>query len=453
MAIPVIMPKQGQSVETCVITQWFKKPGDKVNEGDILFGYETDKASFEEEAKTSGTLLAVFYEEGDEVPVLQNMAVIGEEGEDVESFRAGDNKDEPASETEQVKEEVQQEGAAVKRAEHKEEVAPEISGEPVTETTGRVAISPRAKHKAGSHGLEYRNIKGTGPGGRIIEKDIDEAAKKSSSYTVLAGEMASKKEVAGMKTGTGIGGRITDEDLKKAPVSAGEDSTLKKLSNIRKIIAGNMQASLANSAQLTHHMSADARKLLDYRKKFKAAHAGGNSENITINDMVCFAVIKALKRHPDMNSHFLDDSIRSFNNVHLGFAVDTERGLMVPSLRNADDLNIQGLSRNIKELAEKCRKGAVDPELLSSQAASFTISNLGAYGVEMFTPVLNLPQSGILGVCAITQRPAELGGGVIGFVPYIGLSLTYDHRSVDGAPASAFLKEVKEEIENLEFDI
>ena len=451
MATPVLMPKQGQSVETCIITEWHKKPGDKINEGDILFAYETDKASFEEEAKTSGVLLTVFFEEGDEVPVLENVAVIGEEGEDTESFRPGSESPKAAPEIKEKKQEQAAETPTIKRAEEKEEAIPVISGGDVK--TGKVFISPRAKNKAEKLQLEYRNIKGSGPGGRIIESDIDAAVQKSDSFTALAGEMA-KDQQPKKVSGTGIGGRITHEDLaRETPASSADDSTTKKLTNIRRIIAGNMHASLSNSAQLTHHMSADARKLLEYRKKFKAAASKGNGENITLNDMVCYGVIRALKNNPYMNAHFMGDSIQTFHKVHLGFAVDTDRGLMVPALRNADDLNISGLSRNLKELAEQCRKGNVDPELLSSKAASFTISNLGAYGVEMFTPVLNLPQSGILGVCTITHRPADMGNGIIGFIPYIGLSLTYDHRSVDGAPASAFLKAVKEEIENLEFDI
>ena len=151
-----------------------------------------------------------------------------------------------------------------------------------------------------------------------------------------------------------------------------------------------------------------------------------------------------------MNAHFTGTGIREFSKVHLGIAVDTERGLMVPAIRNADDLNAGGLAGSIKNLAGECRKGSVDPGLLASEASSFTITNLGAYGVEMFTPVLNLPQVGIMGVNTITYRPADMGEGMIGFIPVIGLSLTYDHRAVDGAPASLFLAEVKKEIENIE---
>jgi pyruvate dehydrogenase E2 component (dihydrolipoamide acetyltransferase) len=186
--------------------------------------------------------------------------------------------------------------------------------------------------------------------------------------------------------------------------------------------------------------------LLALRKEIKAQEG---APNITLNDMVCFAVIKALKQFPDVNAHFLGDSVKYFNKVHLGLAVDTDRGLMVPVIKNADDLSITGLCNQFKEVADACRTGSIDPELLSSEAASFTVSNLGNYGVEMFTPVINLPQVAILGVNTIVPRPKDLGDGVYGFVPYMGLSLTYDHQALDGGMATRFVKQVAIEIENL----
>jgi pyruvate dehydrogenase E2 component (dihydrolipoamide acetyltransferase) len=214
-----------------------------------------------------------------------------------------------------------------------------------------------------------------------------------------------------------------------------------------------MHASLQNSAQLTHHLSADARRIMELRKVVKAAIEKGTlATNITLNDMVCFAVIKALKQFPNVNAHFLGDSVRLFNKVHLGLAVDTERGLMVPVAKCADDMTIVQLAARLKELASACRKGSVDPDLLSSEAGTFTVSNLGNYGVEMFTPVINLPQSAILGVNTIVPRPKDIGGGVYAFVPHIGLSLTYDHRALDGGEATRFLKQIAVEIENLELE-
>lgn len=415
MSIPVIMPKQGQSVETCVIVEWYVKKGEPVSKGDLLFTYETDKSSFDEEAPADGILLDIFYESGDEVPVLSNVAVIGEEGEDVLSMR-------PTVETLHATT-VQKPEAGEQKLEagsQKSEIRttnPDSIGKQRTTN-----ISPRAKKLADKMNISYSSIKGTGPNGRIIVEDIEKYVRVNT-----------KHETLNTKT----------ED----------DWEAKKLSNVRQIIAKNIYASLQNSAQITHHLSADARKIIDYRKKNKKLYEAGKAPNITLNDLICFAVIKALKAKPEINAHFLGDSIRIFKKVHLGFAVDTERGLMVPVIRNADDLNIEELSDKFKELADSCGKGNIDPELLNSNSATFTVSNLGAYGIEMFTPIINLPQCGILGINTIIQRPVYMENGKIEIVPFVGLSLTYDHRAIDGAPASAFLKEVKEQIENLEIQI
>lgn len=192
---------------------------------------------------------------------------------------------------------------------------------------------------------------------------------------------------------------------------------------------------------------------MELRKAAKrAVEEGRLATNITLNDLVCFAVIKALKQFPNVNSHFLGDSVRLFNKVHLGLAVDTDRGLMVPAVKCADDMDIVTLAESLKQVATACRKGSIDPDLLSSEAASFTVSNLGNYGVEIFTPVINLPQSAILGVNTIIPRPKDIGGGVYAFVPHIGLSLTYDHRALDGGEATRFLKQIAVELETLEIE-
>jgi len=435
MAIPVIMPRQGQSVETCILGQWFKKKGEPVKVGDLLFSYETDKASFEEDAKADGILLDVFFYEGEEVPVLVNVGVIGMAGESVEEFRTG-GQSAPVQEAQVT--------APVAEAVTAEEVKSEL--EPI----GKVKISPRAKHTAEKLGVAYGQLKGTGPEGRIIERDIELAAQSMPKFTPLAKEKAMAEGLKPGEVTSGLGGRALANDLISGNQVYGDDFEVKKLSNMRKLIAKAMHASLQNSAQLTHHMSADARILMALRKKFKKAlDAGEISQNITINDLVCFAVIKALKKYPQVNTHFMGDSMRWFKKVNLGLAVDTDRGLMVPAIKNADDLSLEGLSSQLQAIAGQCRKGNVNPELLAPEAASFTISNLGNYGVEMFTPVINIPQTAILGVCTIIPRPKDLGDGVYGFVPMMGLSLTYDHQALDGGEATLFLREIKEQIENL----
>jgi pyruvate dehydrogenase E2 component (dihydrolipoamide acetyltransferase) len=404
MAIAVIMPKQGQSVETCIITKWFRKKGESVSAGDILFSYETDKAAFDLEAPSDGVLLDIFFEEGAEVPVLVNVAVIGKSGEATDSFNPGKDN-----------------GEKVVKAGETEKVAETLEVGGVTEALkaddGKIRISPRAKHLAINKGVSYSDLQGSGPNGRIITNDIEK---------ILSGDAIISKKV---------------------PFS-GSEYTEKPLSNVRKLIAKAMHSSLQNSAQLTHHMSADVRNILEARQKIKNnLTKGKNQQDITLNDMVCFCVIKALEKFPEANSHFLDDRIKTFNKVHLGIAVDTPRGLMVPTVKNAGGMDLVKLSKELKSVADACKKGSINPELIQSTSATFTISNLGNYGVEMFTPVVNLPQAAILGVCTIINRPANMGNNIFGFVPYIGLSLTYDHRAIDGGPATLFLKEIKEQIE------
>ena len=439
MAIPVLMPRQGQSVETCILGEWYKKKGDAVKVGDLLFSYETDKASFEEDAKVDGILLDIFFVEGDEVPVLVNVAVIGNAGESVHEFSPGGAVNAP----------VISETIASATKTEVEEYATEVKM--VVETLGKVKISPRAKHAAEKMGVAYQQLQGSGPEGRIIERDIEAAALVTPKLTPLAQE---KLKAEGLKVGettNGLGGKAVATDLVSYNPIYSDDFEVKKLTNMRKLIAKAMHASLQNSAQLTHHMSADARKIMALRKRFKKAlEAGQITQNITINDLVCFATIKALKKFPQVNTHFVGDSMRWFKKVHLGLAVDTDRGLMVPAIKNADDLSLEGLSAQMNSIAAQCRKGNVSPELLAPEAATFTISNLGNYGVEMFTPVINIPQTAILGVCTIVPRPKDLGDGVYGFVPMIGLSLTYDHQALDGGEATLFLREIKEQIENLE---
>jgi len=459
MATPVIMPRQGQSVESCILTQWYKNVGDSVEKGELLFAYETDKAAFEEEAAEEGMLLSRFYEEGDEVPVLSNVAVIGKEGEKADEFLPESEKKKGSSGPETQAEEASEpanKGDSMQPSESVQEVG-RNPDEMIVEHRGPVKISPRARKLAREKRISYDSIKGSGPEGRIIERDILEEIKHGKRLTPLA-EKKMKEDGLGLPAqGKSPYGKITSKDL----VEPGKGSeavteglyTDQPLSNLRKLVAGAMHRSLQNSAQLTHHLSANASKMLRLRKVVKAKMNEGYASNITLNDMVCYAVINALKNHAGANAHFLGEAVRIFHKVNLGLAVDTERGLLVPALPNADDYSLPGLSSQLKTLADSAKKGNINPDLLDPSAASFTVSNLGNYGVEMFTPVINLPQVAILGVNTIIQRPTVLEDGSFGFQPFIGLSLTYDHRALDGGPATLFLSDIKNEIEKLSDDL
>jgi pyruvate dehydrogenase E2 component (dihydrolipoamide acetyltransferase) len=444
MAVPVIMPRQGQSVESCILTVWIRKKGDPVRKGDILFSYETDKASFEAESEAEGILLETFFSAGDEIPVLTNVAVIGQPGESAEEYRPG--KPYILSGTNDEKHDDDKAGS----------LPPENTAmayqTPATEDRP-FRISPRARILAECEGVPFTKIKGSGPEGRIIERDIRQYLEQNRSITQQTGSVIPQEGILAGRNGNGPdhGTIMDDRGIFSGKVS--EDYTDRPISHVRKIIAKAMHASLQHSAQLTHHMGADVSRILALRKKIKAMQENGYPFNITLNDMVCYAVIRALQKHPAVNAHFLDESIRYFSAVHLGFAVDTDRGLMVPAIRNASDLTLANLSQELKKTAGLCRNGNINPDLLAPASASFTVSNLGNYGVEFFTPVINLPQVAILGVNCIVYRPRPVKEVTFEFAPYIGLSLTYDHRALDGGPATQFLAGIRNEIEYFEWTI
>lgn len=409
MAKAVIMPKAGITVESCIIGEWKKKIGDAVKVGDILFDYETDKAAFECESTEEGELLEIFFENGEEVPVLVNVCAIGTKGEDTSALRP--EGAEPAAAP----------AAEAAPAEAAPAAAPAVEASAATvNTDGIVKISPRARELATRAGVNAALATPTGPKGRIVEKDVRELMKNPVVETAPAAATA------------------------KAPEVEYEDV---KFSGIRRTIAKSMIDSLSGMAQLTNSHSFDATSIQRCRKEFK--DAGGDLAGVTLGDMVLFAVARTLKNHPELNANIVTDEkgnlvLRKFTHVHLGVAVDTPRGLMVPTIFNADTKSITEISKELKELAAAARSGSISPDLL--RGGSFTVSNLGAFGVESFTPVINPPQTAILGVCC-TQNKLKADGKVY---PAMGLSLTFDHRAVDGAPAAKFLKELCTALENFD---
>lgn len=424
MATAVIMPRQGQSVESCIIGEWFKKVGDPVQEGDILFSYETDKSSFEEPAKQAGTLLAIFYGADDDVPCLTTVGVIGEPGESYAEFapdQAAGTAEAPGMEAPAAKAPA---AAAV--------AAPAVQAE----GSALRGVSPRARNAAERLHVDPAQAQPTGPNGRVIERDIKALAQAS-------------------RTGTGLGGRVTVADQAAAPAAQAAPAVQRadteyqdvKLPNIRKVIAKSMFQSLSTMAQLTHTTSFDATCIMNFRKGLKAAPEQLQVPNITLNDIILFAASRVLPKHPDLNAHFLEDKMRYFRHVNLGIAVDTPRGLMVPTLMRAEEKSLKEIAAEAKALAAACQDGSINPDLL--QGASFTVSNLGTLGIEHFTPVINPPQTGILGVDCIVERVRTVDGQIAVY-PAMGLSLTYDHRALDGAPASRFLQDMRAALENFQ---
>jgi pyruvate dehydrogenase E2 component (dihydrolipoamide acetyltransferase) len=278
-------------------------------------------------------------------------------------------------------------------------------------------VSPRAAKLAKAHGVDASLAVGTGPNGRIIERDVLKLIANPPAVVAAAVAVA----------------------------PAAEEYKDVKFSGIRRAISKSMTTSLHTMAQLTHNNSFDATEILAYRKALKAA--GGEYAGITIGDIILYAVSRTLLNHPDLNANMLDDNnIRLFSHVNLGVAVDTPRGLMVPTIFHADEMSLLEISKAVKALAAECREGNISPDKLSG--GSFTVSNLGNLGVESFTPVINPPQTGILGVCGTIERVRKGKDGGIEIYPAMGLSLTYDHRAVDGTPAAKFQQELCHNLEH-----
>ena len=432
MANVVIMPRQGQSVESCIITTWQKKEGDKVAVGDILFSYETDKSAFDEPSQFEGTVLKLLFAEGDVVPCLEGVCIIGEEGEDISALAGAAAAEEAAP---AAAEEVKAEEAAP--------VAEAVVTAPAAEGN-RVFISPRAKILALKTGCDLSKVAPTGPHGRIIERDINKALDAGFTTTTdkieafLAGTFVAEEETAA----------VVEAPVAAAPVAAAADDLRayveEPFSNVRKVIAKSMHASLSEMAQLTLNSSFDATALLAYRDKLKAGAEAVGLGKITINDMVLYAVSRVLPNYPEINANVVDNTFRKFKHANIGMAVDTDRGLLVPVIFGSEKLTLSELAAKTKEAAGKAREGKLSPDDMSG--GSFTVSNLGSMGVESFTPVINPPQTAILGVCCTTYRVKADGSTY----PAMGLSLTFDHRAVDGAPAAKFLKELCTALENFD---
>jgi pyruvate dehydrogenase E2 component (dihydrolipoamide acetyltransferase) len=422
MAVPVEVPKLGNTVEECLIAKWRKHAGDTVSAGEVVAEIESDKASFEVASPANGVLLATFFDEGTLVPVFTNLFVVGEPGESADAFR-------PQSTI------VAAPPAAAAKAESAPAPARVDAGFPAEAPSGK--LSPRARRFAEEHSLAGPGMTlpaGSGPGGRILEDDLRRHYYSSPRISAAARQRLAEGAVPGSE-GSGVAGMFLASDV-GPPAS--------RISGIREKIARRMRESLASTAQYTLTASANAGGLLLLRAKIKASQG---VPDININDLVTFCAIQALLDVPDLNAEFIDGAIHRHAAVHIGFACDTPRGLMVPVVRDAHRLTAGELSVRMKELSAEAVEGKISVDDLSG--ATFTVSNLGAFGIESFTPLLNPPQVAILGVNAIQLKPVRREGR-IEFIDSIGLSLTLDHQVIDGAPGARFLQVVREKIENVE---
>lgn len=447
MATIVVMPQLGNSVESCIIVEWMIAEGDTVAVDQTLASIETDKSTMEVPSTAEGTVLKLLWEEGDEVPVKDPLIIVGDPGEDISGLVPGG---ESASESAEATAAPEQGAAAPEQA------APAFATE---RATG--AVSPRARALAASSGVDASAIaEGSGPHGRVIERDVAAAIAAGPTLTSAA-------RAAGVSAteGSGIGGRVSVADANRAPeanapaaVSAPAPaadfpgaSTSSPLKGVRKVVAKRMMESLTTTAQLTLNTSANAAGILALRKKVKNADEALGLNKITLNDLVCFAVSRTLPKYPVFNAHLEDGVLTEFEQVHLGFACDTPRGLLVPVIRSAQSLGLKAFSDEAKRLAGAAIDGTLSPDYLSG--GTFTVSNIGSFGIETFTPVINLPQTAILGVGAITPRPVLAPDGAVGVQQRLNLSLTIDHQVIDGADGARFLRDLVAAIENIDVTV
>ena len=466
MAHVLIMPRQGNTVESCIIVEWKKKEGDTVDAETVVCEVETDKATFEVPAGEAGTILKILYAEGDDVPVLQPIMVVGKPGEKWEdSVKAPPQTEAPkeaqtARETASAAGEPVTDAPAVSSAAEKTQAEKTAPAAPSATPGAHLEISPRARAAAFKEAVDVRTLSGSGAEGRIIEADVLRAAAERPPLTAAAKE-ALRSGGSLPAAGSGIGGRVTLADIQAvadgsaaafAPASgssAGADRALAAcaaadeytdtpIKGIRKVIAERMMNSLATAAQFTLNASAEAVRMQALRERFKASDPAMGLSKVTVNDLVLFLVSRLLKEFPFLNGVKTNGTIRLYKNVHLGMAVDTPRGLMVPVIRNADRMSLAQISAQAKQLAADCQAGSISPDLLSG--STFTVTNLGNTGIESFTPVINAPEIAILGVCGIQPKPAADGQGGYAILPHLSFSLTIDHAVVDGAPAAKFVK-------------
>jgi pyruvate dehydrogenase E2 component (dihydrolipoamide acetyltransferase) len=421
MATPIEMPKLGNTVEDCLLARWNKRKGDRVAVGELVAEIETDKATFEVTAPVDGTVLEVFFDQGELVPVFSNICVIGDPGENAEPFRPT-RAAQPAQ------------AASGEQAAPRQPVA--SASQAPAPAPAEAFFSPRARRFAQEHGFHPGNITGSGPGGRVLEADLRQRYYKSPRTSFLARRLV---EAGGeiRDEASGLNRMVRGRDLAPPPV---------RLSGVREKIARRMRDSLAATAQYTLHTSAEAAGLLALRARIKAARQRKPLPDINIGDMVMFCAVKALLQMPELNAELIDGSLYRHASVHIGFACDTPRGLLVPVVKDAHKLSLADLSERIKELATTAVEATIPADDL--MGATFTVSNLGSFGIQSFTPLLNPPQVAILGVNTIELKPVRRDGKVE-FEDHLGLSLTVDHQVIDGAPGARFLKLVREQIESI----
>ena len=441
----VLVPPLGQTVDTVTLVTWYKEEGDEVQEGEPLFAIETDKATLDIEAQASGVLRRVTAAEGEEVKVLMAIALVARADE-------RDVADVPGPGAPK--------GGPTGEMSSEPDRAGRVADRPAAPVGERLFVSPRARRLAEAEGVQLEGLSGTGPEGAIVERDVRAHLERRPRRTItpVAERMA---EEAGLDwrqvQGSGPGGRITKADVAAAealeverpgviPVSEAaaqrplnEPSLESPLQGVRAIIAQRMAESATTTARVTLMAEADASALVALRGELAA-----DGYAVSYSDLFLYVSARALREHPALNASLEGGVVRQWKRIHIGLAVDTDRGLLVPVLRDVDGQRLEQLSGDSKDLIERARTRKLRPEELVG--GTFTLTNLGMFGIDAFTPIINPPETAVLGVGRIKRRPVAEGETVV-VRPVVWLSLTFDHRVVDGAPAARFLQRVVELVE------
>jgi pyruvate dehydrogenase E2 component (dihydrolipoamide acetyltransferase) len=434
MATEVLVPPLGTTVDTVTLVKWYVQPGDPVKQGDPLFAVETDKATLDVEAPASGVLQQVSAHAGESVTALSRVAWIAEPGEVIDGEEARSSP--PGDSAAPV--------AAAPAAE---------AGRAGTERAGRRFVSPRARRLAEAHGIEVNDLRGSGPEGAVVERDVRAALETGSRPRPLATPVARRMaDQAGLPwqelVGSGPAGRVTSADVLRAvevapaaPTGDGLNSPLEliPLAGVRAITAERMGRSHSEAARVTLTAQADATALVALREQLAR-----DAIQVSYNDLMIFVAARALREHPRLNASLQGEQIAVWQRIHIGLAVDTARGLLVPVVHDADRYSLAGLADRTRELIERAQAGRSTPQDLSG--GTFTVTNLGMFGIDAFTPIINLPECAILGVGRISRQPVLVGDRVVGR-QMVWLSLAFDHRLVDGAPAARCLQRIVQLIE------
>ena len=489
MAVSVTMPRLGESVSEGTVTRWLKKEGERVEADEPLLEVSTDKVDTEIPSPAGGVLKSIKVGEDETVEVGSELAVIddgaggGDEGGGDEAAEAEQEPEqeakqeeaEPEPEAKQEEPEPEPEpqeepqGEAAAPAQQREQAADDTAddsadgdGESDDEGgSGPSYVTPLVRRLASEHGVDLADVQGTGVGGRIRKQDVLDAAESSGGKPAPKSEEKPQKQQA--PAAPAAKEQAPAQAKQSAPKQPSRDSAdtsirgrTEKLSRLRTVIAQRMVESLQISAQLTTVVEVDLTRIARLREQAKAEFESREGVKLSYLPFFALATCEALREHPAVNSSIdLEAGTASYHDsVHLGIAVDTPRGLLVPVIKDASDLNLPGLARKIADLAERTRGNHITPDELGG--GTFTLTNTGSRGALFDTPIINQPQVGILGTGAVVKRPVVVDdpdvGEVIAVRHMCYLALTYDHRMVDGADAARFLVTIKERLEAGEFE-